>query len=258
MHFFGTLVAIAQCHDHMLTDHGILRQPALLIVDEVGRLTEAHALIGEQFGPIVATAGTRFEYYVDGHKFEFRSVVSAQLEKSFLARAAALDGIDARLTMSPRVRIGRRVSMQALATEAVQEWFARHSASGKNSLFVNLSSEEQQQGTSKTNPTSAYFVNTGSIRKGHVLILVAYGSQKMQVLRCLKKISAHEVDKSRISVRTIDDSPSHEVEIAIVDLVRSDGIGFLAEPARLKVAATRAQLGTIWVGCRELCKRRDN
>lgn len=309
---FGTLVAVAQCHDHMDKDKGVLGSPALLIVDEVGRLTETHALIGvslwkevptvftgdhEQLGPIVDTAGTQFSHIVGGEKFEFRSVFSAQYGTSFLARAAAQGGIDAHLTSNHRVygsagefpcevlydgNMTQTHTEANPATEAVSEWFARHGESGKNSLFVDLSSNEMEQGTSKINPTSAYFVvqlavdiaremklplmedykkfdnpleNTASIRKGRILILVAYAAQKVQVLSFLKRISPHELDKSRISVRTIDDSPSHEAEIVVVDLVRTEAIGFLGEPARLKVAATRAQLGTIWVAHAGLCQR---
>ncbi|TQV92299.1 MFS monocarboxylate transporter [Cordyceps javanica] len=298
-----------------LFDKGVLGKPNLLIIDEVGRLTETHALIGfsiwkdvpiifagdhEQLGPIVDTTDTRFHYTVEEKESEFRSLVGAQLEKSLLERAAALGGVDAQLRSNHRVygsagefpcevlykgRMIQTHTDESPATIAVGEWFARHSQSRKNALFVDLHSEEQEQGTSKINPTSAYFVvqlavdiaremklplmddykkfdnpleNKDSIRKGRILILVAYAPQKVQVLSCLKKISAHEVDKSRISVRTIDDSPSHEAEIAIVDLVRTGRIGFLAEPARLKVAATRAQLGTIWVSNREICQRRES
>ncbi|ATY58566.1 MFS monocarboxylate transporter [Cordyceps militaris] len=313
--FFGTLVAVAQCHDHMRKSKGVLGRPALLIVDEVGRLTETHALLGvslwqevptifagdnEQFGPIVATSGTHFNYFIQGEVFEFTSLFSAQSETSFLDRAAAMGGVDARLTSNHRVygwagefpckylyknKMIQTHTEDCPATEAVGEWFARRSSSTKNSLFVDLDSCEEEQGTSKINRISAYFVvqlavdiaremklplmedykkfekpleNTASIRKGRILILVAYALQKMQVLQCLKKISPHEVDKSRISVRTIDDSPSHESEIVIVDLVRTENIGFLTIPGRLKVAATRAQLGTIWVGHGRLCQREEN
>lgn len=308
--FFGTAVAVAQCYDHLEKEDGVLGSPALLIVDEVGRLTETHALIGvslwksvptifagdhEQFGPIVPTSKVRLEYTVGDRDWKFISRLSAQREVSFLSRAAASGGIDATFTHNYRVYgsvgdlpckhlyQGKMIQVNTeenIATKAVGQWFRDFGGSKINSLFVNLESEELQQGTSKVNYGSAYFavqlaVHIGremklplmedykrhekplemkqSIRKGRIQILVGYAAQVPKVQYFLRKVSDLEVDKSRITVRSIDDAPSHEAEIVIVDLVRTKSAGFLAEPARLKVAATRAKLGTIWVGNAAIC-----
>ncbi|KAJ2967465.1 hypothetical protein NQ176_g9647 [Zarea fungicola] len=319
--FFGTTVAVAQCHDHLYAkghhDDGDrpLGNPALLIVDEVGRLTETHALIGisifrdvptifagdhDQFGPIVPTSNTRLNYTVGSKTWKFSSRFGAQREMSFLRRAAVCGGIDETFTLNHRVygsvgefpcqwlykdKMTQVNTADNSATEAVGKWFRDFGGAATNSLFVDLNSEEQQQGTSKVNMSSAFCavqiaVHIGremrvplmedfkqhdnalemkdSIRKGRILILVAYSAHVAKVQYFLKKVSDHEVDKSRITVRSIGDSPSHEAEIVIVDLVRTESPGFLTEPARLKVAATRAQLGTVWISNTKLCLRDEN
>lgn len=48
-------------------------------------------------------------------------------------------------------------------------------------------------------------------------------------MRCL---SEAELPRGLVEVRTIDDSPSHEAELVIVDLVRTEAAGFLADPNR--------------------------
>ncbi|KAM0525319.1 hypothetical protein ACHAPE_000019 [Trichoderma viride] len=50
------------------------------------------------------------------------------------------------------------------------------------------------------------------------------------------------------SVRTIDDSPSHQAEVVICDWVRTEKPGFLTADERLAVMTTRAQALTILVG----------
>lgn len=54
-----------------------------------------------------------------------------------------------------------------------------------------------------------------------------------------------ELPRGLVSVRTIDDSPSHQAEVVICDLVRTEKPGFLIEDERLAVMTTRARVLTI-------------
>ncbi|KAK0756997.1 hypothetical protein N5P37_010522 [Trichoderma harzianum] len=61
-----------------------------------------------------------------------------------------------------------------------------------------------------------------------------------------------KVPRGLVSVRTIDDSPSHQAESVICNLVPNSGPGFLIEHQRLAVMTTRAQGLTILVGQQDI------
>ncbi|KAL6403873.1 MFS monocarboxylate transporter [Ilyonectria robusta] len=101
-------------------------------------------------------------------------------------------------------------------------------------------------GTSFTNPTNAAFVrelvatlyrdnpiqNTRDsltkdpeeIRKGSVLVLTGYRQQKYEYNAQLAQLCSAKVPEGCVSVRTIDDSSSHEA-----DVVRTLEDGFLSD-----------------------------
>jgi len=56
------------------------------------------------------------------------------------------------------------------------------------------------------------------------------------------KIPASVVVHDLIDIRTIEDSPSHEAEIVIIDLVRSSKLGFADDHNCVAVAMTKAWL----------------
>ncbi|KAM0295485.1 hypothetical protein ACHAO9_000566 [Fusarium lateritium] len=64
----------------------------------------------------------------------------------------------------------------------------------------------------------------------------------------LSDLTEAEIPKSLVEVRTIDDSPSHEADIVIVDWVRTGKKGFIDNPNRMCVALSRARVGTIMTG----------
>ncbi|KAM3542603.1 hypothetical protein ARSEF1564_004523 [Beauveria bassiana] len=81
-----------------------------------------------------------------------------------------------------------------------------------------------------------------------VLIITGYSVQAAAMRYMVNKISRNCVPEGAIQVRTIDDSPSHEAELVIVDFPRISGVGFLDERRRVNVACTRAHYCTIYVG----------
>ncbi|PHH62267.1 hypothetical protein CDD80_1369 [Ophiocordyceps camponoti-rufipedis] len=76
---------------------------------------------------------------------------------------------------------------------------------------------------------------------GTVLILCGYAQQKALYERLVEEIPPSQIPPGRLSVRTIDDSQSHQATVVILDLVRTGKCGFLDDQARLVVATTRAQ-----------------
>lgn len=73
----------------------------------------------------------------------------------------------------------------------------------------------------------------------------------MDPLSCsaqMPELPEAEVLLGLVSVRTIDDSPSHEAEVVICGMVRTDKPGFMVEDERLAVMTTRARALTIIVG----------
>ncbi|TQW04487.1 AAA domain-containing protein [Cordyceps javanica] len=81
-----------------------------------------------------------------------------------------------------------------------------------------------------------------------ILIITGYAVQASDMRYMVKRISDNCVAPGAIEVRTVDDSPSHEAEITIVDFPRKSGVGFLDEPKRMTVASSRANYCTIYVG----------
>ncbi|KAF4467757.1 MFS monocarboxylate transporter [Fusarium albosuccineum] len=77
------------------------------------------------------------------------------------------------------------------------------------------------------------------IRRGSVLIITGYAVQKNAYELLIWQLTPAEIPKELVEVRTIDESPSHEAHIVIVDCVRS---GFINDRHRLSVMMTRKML----------------
>lgn len=73
------------------------------------------------------------------------------------------------------------------------------------------------------------------VRFGSLLVIVGYSAQKNEWEGRLRELSPAGVPLHRVKVRTIDDSPSHEADIVICDLTRTDKAGFLDDKERLTV-----------------------
>lgn len=85
-------------------------------------------------------------------------------------------------------------------------------------------------------------------RFGSTLVIVGYSAQKNEWDGVMRELSPAEVPLDRVEVRTIDDSPSHEADLVICDLTRTEKPGFLKERERLAVLATRARVALIILG----------
>lgn len=73
---------------------------------------------------------------------------------------------------------------------------------------------------------------------GKILIISAYSEQKRILEEKLLEVPHAELPPNLWSVRTIDDSPSHQAEIVICDFVRTEKPGFLTANERLAVLTT--------------------
>ncbi|KAF5703994.1 hypothetical protein FMUND_12753 [Fusarium mundagurra] len=85
-------------------------------------------------------------------------------------------------------------------------------------------------------------------KRASVLILTPYKGQRRVYDLLLKQLTKAEVPKTLVEVRTVDDSPSHEADVVILDLVRTVKKGFIHEAPRMNVATTRARLGQFMIG----------
>ncbi|RKL27005.1 hypothetical protein BFJ72_g13439 [Fusarium proliferatum] len=114
-------------------------------------------------------------------------------------------------------------------------------------LAENLCSETVC-GTSYYNEGYANFVIQLTIQRASVLILTPYKEQKRLYDLLLRQLTEAEVPKDLVEVRTVDDSPSHEAGVVILDLVRTVKKGFINNAPRMNVATTRARLGQFVIG----------
>ncbi|PNP79694.1 hypothetical protein FNYG_07040 [Fusarium nygamai] len=85
-------------------------------------------------------------------------------------------------------------------------------------------------------------------KRASVLILTPYKGQRRVYDLLLKQLTEAEVPKTLVEVRTVDDSPSHEADVVILDLVRTVKKGFIREAPRMNAATTRARLGQFVIG----------
>ncbi|KAG5806898.1 hypothetical protein H9Q74_010168 [Fusarium xylarioides] len=80
-------------------------------------------------------------------------------------------------------------------------------------------------------------------KRASVLILTAYKEQKRLHNLLLQQLTEAEVPKDLVEVRNVNDSPSHEADVIILDLVCTLKGGFIKEAPRMNVGMTRARIG---------------
>ncbi|EWZ37539.1 hypothetical protein FOZG_09528 [Fusarium oxysporum Fo47] len=277
----GTPVALVEFAQH--TEF----VPQLIVVDEAARLTETLSLalqaqwpaafsiyIGDtqQFPPIGLTVGQRdfkavFSYQRQislFHRMENAGRILARLRRNYRARVNAVSWAQT-MFYGDNMTVVHRTHCEASRKfhDWVQEKFRRWNCLSTTLLIRPDNSEETKSGNSFSNPANANFAvqlvvqlyrATGIVdardfsRRASVLILTPYKAQRRMYDLLLLELTEAEVPKTLVEVRTIDDSPSHEADIIILDWVRTVKKGFIADSHRMAVALSRARLGTIMIG----------
>ncbi|OLN96684.1 Regulator of nonsense transcripts 1-like protein 2, partial [Colletotrichum chlorophyti] len=83
-------------------------------------------------------------------------------------------------------------------------------------------------------------------RLAEIMILAPYSAQRGLYKDAIAALSDVHIVKSKVTVRTIDNSMSSEADLVVSDSCRtSGGIGFLEDKTRMAVASTRARGGAI-------------
>jgi hypothetical protein len=277
----GTPVSLADFGNH------VSWVPHLIVIDEAARLSENLSLllpsvwqsafcifIGDtsQFPPLGVTVGQR----------DFKSVFSAQRQVSLFHRMENAGKMLFRLRLNYRARVNAvEWAHNMFYDENMSVVHRKHNQASKNFLdwviktFAGYHTyattllirppncNESMFGTSFSNEGNAHFTvqlviqlyRDASVldardlsRRGSVLIITPYSVQKNYYDLLLSDVTEAEIPKSLVEVRTVDDSPSHEADIVIVDWVRTNNRGFIADPKRMCVALSRARIGTIMIG----------
>ncbi|KAK0758566.1 hypothetical protein N5P37_008965 [Trichoderma harzianum] len=164
--------------------------------------------------------------------------------------------------------------MHQWITDECGRSYGQKATPGSNMVLVDVQEgAEQKVGYSYTNPGNANFIlalisrlaasaplysvqsfmehpeaDPSTYARGKILVITGYKQKKILLEEKLSKLSSAEIPRGIVSVRTIDDSPSHQAEVVICHLARSNGPGFLSDLKRLAVMAARAQGMTILVG----------
>jgi helicase required for RNAi-mediated heterochromatin assembly 1 len=129
----------------------------------------------------------------------------------------------------------------------------------KNLFFVDHNHPEEVCNlTTRKNKHEAKFLVAFArylVQNGHktseIVILATYTGQ-IQELEALAKNQPH---LRGVKISTLDGFQGQEADIVLLSLVRSDGIGFLAEANRICVALSRARNGFYIVGNMKLLSR---
>ncbi|KAJ6787933.1 hypothetical protein PWT90_03750 [Aphanocladium album] len=168
------------------------------------------------------------------------------------------------------------------AVLSVHSWMSREFKATENSYWFELSDgEEVQVGTSYVLEAQGYFalefaikmakecnfphmgdwvacrdgaLPADRIRRGRICIGTMYAQQREWIRARLDEIPGHEIDQSRIDVRTIDQCLSHQAEVFILVVGRSARSGHTKEIHRTNVALTRHTLLSITVSSTKLVR----
>ncbi|KAJ0131129.1 Uncharacterized protein HZ326_25781, partial [Fusarium oxysporum f. sp. albedinis] len=234
----GTPVALVEFAQH--TEF----VPQLIVVDEAARLTENLSLVlqaqwqsafsvyisdTQQFPPIGLTVEQR----------DFKAVFSYQRQISLFHRMENGGRILARTRQ--RRLVGSNHVLCRKFHDWVQKKFTRWGCLSATLLSRPDNSEETKSGNSFSNPANANFAvqlivqlyqAAGIVeacdfsRRASILILTPYKAQRRMYDLLLLELTEAEVPKTLFEVRTIDDSPSHEANIIILDWVCTVKEGF--------------------------------
>ncbi|KAK7589191.1 hypothetical protein V3481_008186 [Fusarium oxysporum f. sp. vasinfectum] len=225
----GTPVALVEFAQH--TEF----VPQLIVVDEAARLTENLSLVlqaqwqsafsvyisdTQQFPPIGLTVEQR----------DFKAVFSYQRQISLFHRMENGGRILARTRQ--RRLVGSNHVLCRKFHDWVQKKFTRWGCLSATLLIRPDNSEETKSGNSFSNPANANFAvqlivqlyqAAGIVeacdfsRRASIIILTPYKAQRRMYDLLLLELTEAEVPKTLVEVRTIDDSPSHEANIIILD-----------------------------------------
>ncbi|KAM0412314.1 hypothetical protein ACHAPD_008974 [Fusarium lateritium] len=83
--------------------------------------------------------------------------------------------------------------------------------------------------------------NDINIRRGSILIVTPYLSQKSDICFLPSRVTAAELPPGLVEVRTFDSSLSHSASIIITDVVRTGRRGFTDDADRVAVTIARAK-----------------
>lgn len=244
---------------------------SLFVQDEVGRQTETMALLPTALFPQVPVL-----FMGDHRQFgpvctmldddTYHSFFGLQRTRSLLDRVVAAGFSNIELRENHRAvgdtgKVVRNIFYpDMLLVKAknplyrqVQTWLRELIPAEENFVFLDVqSSAEVPCGTSYTNPIHArgivelvlYILRTCPSMSGkRILVVVGYSAQKQEVIYALSCVP--ELSREDIDVRTVDDSQSHQSDIAIFDSVRTERLGFMNREPRLAVGLSRAKYLTI-------------
>ncbi|KAJ3525109.1 hypothetical protein NM208_g11782 [Fusarium decemcellulare] len=189
-----------------------------------------------QFPPLTLTTG----------QDNFKSIFGPQRGMSLFKRIETTSRITFELARNHRARVNAAELEQSTESKIGHSY-----ASTVNSNFVCQFIVQMYRQASILNAedVQAALENVQvQIRRGSVLILTGYAVQKNAHELLIWQLTPVEIPKELVEVRTIDESPSHEADIVIVDCVRSEQLGFINNRHCLSVMTTRARVATLLVG----------
>ncbi|KAI0026276.1 hypothetical protein F4780DRAFT_774473 [Xylariomycetidae sp. FL0641] len=80
-----------------------------------------------------------------------------------------------------------------------------------------------------------------------VMIITPYQSQCQWLKKRVRDLSSREIVHELVEVRTKEEAQGAQADIAIVDLTRTDGLGFVTEPAMGEVLTSRGKRANIFI-----------
>ncbi|KAF4946292.1 hypothetical protein FGADI_11284 [Fusarium gaditjirri] len=205
--------------------------PQLIVMDEAARQTENLSLA------LQAQWQSAFSIHI-GDNQQFPSIGPTVGQRGF----KAVFSYQRQISLFHYMGNGGRIS--ARQRRLVQKKFTRRGCLSATLLIRPYNSEETKSGNSFSNPANANFAvqlvvqlyrDAGIVaardfsRRAPGLILTLYKAQRWMYDLLLQESTEAEAPKTLVEVRTIDDSPSHEADIIILDLVRTVKRGFIAD-----------------------------
>lgn len=230
----------------------------------------------EQTQPFVKS-GDRRDMEREGLKF---NPFARQLKLSTMARASAEGALDSKLLVNQRAYANLQQLPSKLfygglmtsghnetrrypsSTRYLQQYLARlggRTVMKENRIVVEIEgSQEELQRSSFWNPSNHQWVlaqveqmlgdqsfTTTSSTPGTIMIQTPYGTAYRQYQAEVKQWPQELQD--RVQVLTVDKAQGNQADVVFLDMVRTNGAGFMTNPQRLNVAITRAKQAEIIV-----------